>query len=373
MRGRRAGRALRGLAGAETGDRRQVRRVPDFAITVARRGRRPRLLNNEPMAFAPRVATDRARRCLRRLARRARLHHRHLRQSLARHGATWLPQDVRIDAGEGGGLMANAVGRQRRRPARGGGVGRASAEEDGSSWPPSRTIGAATGPSRSASTTAKAGARRCRRASIRGDRRAHRGHLDGRRRRHQRFRASVGGFVLGRRRHVGRGRTDPRAARWLRADHAALLREREGRAAGVRGEDAGRQRGDLLRPSAARRHVAAREGRVDAAHAAARKASAPRLAIASGGTLYLVYVDGQEDVRLLRSKDGGGHWDPPLLVDRVRDDSGATVRFPQVAVGGGTPMSCGRNGASPRAERPSATPRANGHRWISSSGVSPFD
>jgi hypothetical protein len=65
--------------------------------------------------------------------------------------------------------------------------------------------------------------------------------------------------------------------------------------------------------------------------------SAPRLAVAADGTLCLVYVEGTRSVRLLRSKDEGAHWDPPLLVvDRVAGESEVTVRFPQVAFGGDT-------------------------------------
>ncbi len=67
------------------------------------------------------------------------------------------------------------------------------------------------------------------------------------------------------------------------------------------------------------------------------KASAPRLAAGKDGTLYLVYVDGSFAVRLMRSKDGGEHWDAPLLVvERPQADGQGTVRFPQIAVGGET-------------------------------------
>ena len=39
----------------------------------------------------------------------------------------------------------------------------------------------------------------------------------------------------------------------------------------------------------------------------------------------------------MRSKDGGAHWDPPLLVvERGASENEGTVRFPQVAVGGDT-------------------------------------
>ena len=42
-------------------------------------------------------------------------------------------------------------------------------------------------------------------------------------------------------------------------------------------------------------------------------------------------------MRLLRSKDGGEHWDPPIAVaERTESDAQGTVRFPQVAVGGAT-------------------------------------
>ncbi len=67
------------------------------------------------------------------------------------------------------------------------------------------------------------------------------------------------------------------------------------------------------------------------------KASAPRLAAGKDGTLYLVYTDGSYAVRLMRSKDGGEHWDAPLLVvERPQADGQGTVRFPQIAVGGET-------------------------------------
>jgi len=71
--------------------------------------------------------------------------------------------------------------------------------------------------------------------------------------------------------------------------------------------------------------------------AATNKTSAPRLASGPDGTLYLVYVDGSRTVRLIRSKDGGVHWDAPLLVvERAEGTPPVTVRFPQVAVGGNT-------------------------------------
>lgn len=67
------------------------------------------------------------------------------------------------------------------------------------------------------------------------------------------------------------------------------------------------------------------------------KAGAPRLAAGKDGTLYLVYTDGSLAVRLLRSKDGGEHWDAPMLVvERPASESPTTVRFPQIAVGGET-------------------------------------
>lgn len=66
------------------------------------------------------------------------------------------------------------------------------------------------------------------------------------------------------------------------------------------------------------------------------KASAPRLAKDERGTLSLVYTDGPRTVRLMRSKDDGAHWDPPVLVyERAEATPPVTVRFPQVAVGGG--------------------------------------
>jgi hypothetical protein len=68
-----------------------------------------------------------------------------------------------------------------------------------------------------------------------------------------------------------------------------------------------------------------------------RNVSAPRLAAGTDGTLYLVYVEGQRTVRLMRSTDGGVHWDAPLLVvERPETESPITIRFPQVAVGGNT-------------------------------------
>jgi hypothetical protein len=53
-------------------------------------------------------------------------------------------------------------------------------------------------------------------------------------------------------------------------------------------------------------------------------------------TLWLTYVDGARTVRLLRSKDDGAHWDPPLTVyERAESNPPVQVRFPQVTVGGG--------------------------------------
>jgi hypothetical protein len=66
------------------------------------------------------------------------------------------------------------------------------------------------------------------------------------------------------------------------------------------------------------------------------QATAPRLARGSDGTLYLAFVEGPRRVRLMRSKDGGTSWSEPLLVfERPESEPGATVRFPQVAVGDG--------------------------------------
>jgi hypothetical protein len=65
------------------------------------------------------------------------------------------------------------------------------------------------------------------------------------------------------------------------------------------------------------------------------KASAPRLAAAADGTLYLVYGDGPRAVRLTRSKDGGAHWEAPMLVvERPENESQGILRFPQIAVAG---------------------------------------
>ena len=69
----------------------------------------PRVLNTEPMAFAPAIATDRnGGVAVAWPDEREYTTGIFANRSLDR-GMTWFPKDVRVDEGEGGGLMANAV------------------------------------------------------------------------------------------------------------------------------------------------------------------------------------------------------------------------------------------------------------------------
>jgi hypothetical protein len=295
----------------------------------------PRLLNTEPTAFAPAIATDRAGGVY--VAwpdERGYTTGIFVNRSLDR-GATWMPQDVRIDEGEGGGLMANAV----------------SAASDGENgvvvvWEEQastagRVIMAAVSKDRGASWSAPTrvdegkgrGAPMAPRVAFASGRAV------------VMWTAAVGGInafaevwadsspdggltwgedVLV---HEQPGGTAPTMQLFSDGSRAATVFEATRRG--------GTEAIYCVRMQADGTWVPGKEALTPLTPADG-KASAPRLTAGQDGTLYLVYADGPRTVRLMRSKDGGAHWDAPLLVvERPEAAPSVTVRFPQVSVGGG--------------------------------------
>lgn len=295
----------------------------------------PRLLNTEPMAFAPSIATDREGGVT--VAwpdERGYTTGIFANRSLDR-GATWLPQDLRIDDGEGGGLMANAVslasngeGRviavwEEQAPGAGRVVMAALSSDRGSTWSKPARVDDGKG----------RGAPLAPRATFAGGRAV------------VLWTAAVGGInafaevwadssangvdwgedVL---LHEQPGGTAPTAQLFSDGKRAAVVfeaTERGGREAvyyvRLQSDGAWTPGKDSLAPLTP----------------ASVKAGAPRLASGADGTLYLVYVEDARSVRLIRSRDDGVTWEPPLpVVERPAGDGLPTVRFPQLAVGGGT-------------------------------------
>ena len=192
-------------------------------------------------------------------------------------GATWMPQDVRIDRRRGRRPDGQRrLGCERRGERCRRGLGRAGGERR------SRRHGRHVEGSRCDLVHADAGRRgqgarrstRARASSFAGERAVV--IVDGGRRRRQRLCRGVGRLVLGRRAHLGRGRawsTSNPAAPHRPCSSSRTARTRGG---GLRGEDARRERGDLLRRHAAGRHVDARQGRPHAAHAGGRQGERSR-------------------------------------------------------------------------------------------------
>lgn len=296
----------------------------------------PRLLNAEPMAFAPSIASDRNGGVV--VAwpdERGYTTGIFANRSIDR-GATWLPKDVRIDDGEGGGLMANAVSAasdgangvvavwEEQEPRAGRVVMAAVSSDRGATWSPPARVD--DGKGRAAPLAPRAvfvGGRAVVlwTAAVGGINAFAEVWADS---------SSDGGRTWGTDvlLHEQPGGTAPTTQLFSDGKHAAAVFEARARGGNesifyVRMQDDGTWAPgkDQLAP------LTPTSG----------KASAPRLTVGADGTLYLVYVDGPRGVRLIRSKDDGAHWDEPLLVvERSDGDSQGTVRFPQVAVGGTT-------------------------------------
>jgi hypothetical protein len=293
----------------------------------------PRTLNTEPMAFAPAVASDRNGGVY--VAwpdERGYTTGIYVNRSLDR-GATWMPKDVRIDAGEGGGLMANAVsvasdGAERVVAVweeQEGNAGRvvmsARSNDRGATWSEPTRIDEGKG----------RGAPLAPRVIFVGDRAV------------VAWTAAVGGINAFS--EVWADSSTDGGATW---GDDVLLHEQPGGTAPTM-----QLFGDGKRASVVF-EAKRRGGNESVYHSPMRpdgswpdkdslqpltpadgKASAPRLAAGPDGTRYLVYTEGVRSVRLLRSKDGGEHWDAPIaVVDRPETNPPITVRFPQIAVGG---------------------------------------
>jgi hypothetical protein len=296
----------------------------------------PRTLNTQPMAFAPAIATDRAGGVA--VAwpdERGYTTGIFVNRSLDR-GATWLPEDVRIDDGEGGGLMANAVSAAsdgengvvvvwEEQAASVGRVVKAAVSKDrGTTW--SKPVRVDDGKGRAAPLSPRvvfAGGR----AVVL-------------------WTAAVGGVNAFA--EVWSDSSTDGGLTW--GDDVLLDEQPGGSAPTVHLFSDGKSAAVTFEAKARGGDQAIYFARLQADGTwtpdkdalapltpVAGKASAPRLALGADGTLYLVYVEGTRTIRLLRSKDGGAHWDAPLLVvEREAGDDAPTVRFPQIAVGGET-------------------------------------
>ncbi|MEB2284958.1 MAG: hypothetical protein B6D46_11990 [Polyangiaceae bacterium UTPRO1] len=316
----------------ETGDKFIVfRSTRDGGATWAE----PRQLNTEPMAFAPSIATD-----------------RHGGVTVAwpdergyttgifantsfDRGATWLPQEVRIDGGEGGGFMANAVsvasdGEKRVIAAweeQGGKAGRvvmvALSNDRGATWAPPVRVDDGRG----------RGAPLAPRAAFAGDRAV------------VLWTAAVSGVNA-----FAEVWADSSVdgAHW---GEDVLLHEQPGGAAPIAQLYSDGERAAAVFEAAARGGSESvffvrleKDGSWTPGKDALApltppsvKAGAPRLVAAADGTLFLVYAEDGRSVRLLRSRDDGATWEPPVLVvERPGGEGQPTVRFPQVTVGGRT-------------------------------------
>jgi hypothetical protein len=249
-------------------------------------------------------------------------------------GVTWMPQDVRIDDGEGGGLMANAVSAASDGEngvvvvweEQAGGEGRvvmaAMSKDRGATWSTPTRVDEGKG----------RGAPLAPRVVFAGGRAV------------VMWTAAVGGLNS-----FAEVWADASADGGLTWGEDVLLHEQPGGAAptmqlfshGARASAVfeAKARGGTeaiyyVNMQADGRWTPGKDALIPLTPAEG-KASAPRLAAGTDGTLYLVYVEGPRTVRLMRSKDGGGNWEAPLLVvERPEATPPITVRFPQVAVGG---------------------------------------
>ncbi len=295
----------------------------------------PHRLNTEPMAFAPSIAADRAGGVYVAFPdERGYTTGIFANRSLDR-GDTWLPTDIRIDDGAGGGLMANAVstasdGEKRvvavweEQASRGRVVMSAVSNDRGTTWSKPQRVDDGKG----------RGAPLAPRVAI----------VDGRV--VVAWTAAVGGINS-----FAQVWTDASADGGATFGEDVLLHEQSGGTAptmqlfadGARAavvfEDRVRGKNDTIyyvRMQSDGSWTPARDALTPVATGDA-DFSEPRLGSdRQGGALYMVYVEDGKRVRLMRAKDGE-HWEPSLLVyERAESTPSATVRFPQVAVAGGT-------------------------------------
>ena len=294
----------------------------------------PRVLNNEPMAFAPSIATDQSGGVY--VAwpdERGYTTGIFVNRSLDR-GATWMPQDVRIDEGEGGGLMANAVALasdgadgvvavwEEQAGTAGRVVMSAMSKDRGATW--SSPVRVDDGLGRGAPLAPRvvfAGGRVVVTwtAAVGGINAFSEVWADS---------STDGGATFGKDTlvHEQPGGSAPTMQLFSDGQRASVVFEAKRRGGNEAIYHAWMQADGSWPDKDALEALTPSDG----------KASAPRLTAGADGTMYLVYVDGPRTVRLLRSKDGGAHWDPPItVVDRPEATPAITVRFPQVAVGGG--------------------------------------
>ncbi len=315
----------------QTGDKLIVfRSTGDGGVTWSE----PRFLNNEPTAFAPAITTDRSGGVA--VAwpdERGYTTGIFANRSLDR-GATWLPKDVRIDAGEGGGEMANAVSVasdgengviavwEEQEPTAGRAVMAALSSDRGTTW--AEPVRIDDGKGRGSPLSPRAvfiGGRAVVlwTAAVSGINAYAEVWADS---------SADGGLTWGQDvlLHEQPGGTAPIVQLFSDGTHASAVFEANARGGSSAIYYARLQDDGTWRPS---------KDALTPLTSGVAKASAPRLAAGADGTLYVVYVDGSRAVRLIRSKDEGAHWDPPVLVvERPEGEAQAAVRFPQIAVGG---------------------------------------
>lgn len=291
----------------------------------------PRTLNSQPYAFAPSVTTDRAGGVY--VAwpdERGYTTGVFANRSLDR-GESWMPTDVRIDVGEGGGLMANAVwtasdGEKvvivwEEQQSDGRVVMAATSADRGATW--STPVRVDDGKGRGAPLSPRvafAGGRAvvAWTAAVGGNNRFAQVWADS---------SADGGLTWGDDvlLHEQPGGTAPTMQLFSDGGRASVVFE-----AHARGGEAYRIFYVAMDDDGS--WTPDRDALVPLT-SSEMEASAPRLARSGDGTLYLVFADGQRRVRLMRSKDEGTSWSDPLLVfERPESGAAATVRFPQVAV-----------------------------------------
>ena len=294
----------------------------------------PRLLNAKPTAFVPAIAMDRAGGVY--VAwpdERGYTTSVFVNRSLDR-GVSWMEQDVRIDGGEGGGSMANAVSTAsdggsgvivvwEAQASRKGRVLMSAASKDrGATWSaPSRVDDGEGRGAPMAPRVAFAGGRAVVMwtAAVGGINSFAEVWADS---------SPDGGLTWGKDVlvHEQPGGSAPTMQLFSNGSGASAVFETKSRG-GVESICHVKMQGDgTWTPG---------KDAIAPLTPASVEASAPRFATGLDGTYYLVYAHGRQAVGLLRSKDGGAHWDPPLLVvDRSESQPPVRVHFPQVAVGG---------------------------------------
>lgn len=295
---------------------------------------KPSILNTQPTAFGPGLASDRNGGVYAAWPDERGYTTAIFVNRSVDHGATWMPEDVRVDDGEGGGQMANAV----------------SVATDGADrvlvvWEeqdsPGRVVMSALSTDRGATWAAPTrvddgkgrGAPLAPRASFAGGRAV------------VTWTAAVNGVNAFA--QVWADSSPDGGATW---GEDVLLHEQPGGSAPTmqlfadpslaavvfEARERGGDEAVYFVSMRADGTWAPTKDQVKPLTPADGKASAPRLGRDEHGTLWLVYTEGARAFRLMRSKDAGAHWEAPLLVHEAADaNPPVTVRFPQVAVGGG--------------------------------------